>query len=149
MTIDPIFQVALTSALKSAIDKDARDQVGPGVHKDVEMTLTIKAGEVRIGQDTDKAPTVSIPLKAAMALLIKRMGFQREKAVETLRDVMQEALRLDKDAEKTILAEQGVADAEKMLKEEVLAKLPRTPVKGAVKVKDVTLTLHSASIAEA
>lgn len=147
--IDPAIQVALNRALKKVVDTEARDQLGPGVHKDIEVTLTVKVGEMRIAQDTDKAPTASIPTKAAMALLLKRMGFQRDEAMDTLKEVMEEALTCDTKAEKALLAELGVTEIEQELKERVIAKLPRTPVKGKVDLTDVDVVIHSATIAEA
>lgn len=148
MKVNPTIQVALNRALKNVVDAEARSEVGPGVHRDIEVSLTVKVGEMRIAQDTDKAPTASIPVKAALALMLKRMGFQREEAMETLKEVMEQALSFDKSAEKELMAELGVADIEKELKERVLSKLPRTPVKGKVDVKDVDVVIHSATIAE-
>jgi len=145
-TIDPLFSLALQHALKKGLDAKAREEVGPGVHTNLVMDLTVRVGEMRIGADTDKAPTCSIPLLPTLALMIKRMGFQREKALEVLTEVMTQAINLDKDATKALLAETGVADAEKLLKTEVIAKLPRTPVKGAVKVSDVEVDLKGMAI---
>lgn len=144
--LDPLFSVALQHALKNGLNAKAREEVGPGVHSDIELTLTVRVGEMRVAEDTDKAPTCSIPMLAAMALLVKRMGFQREKAFEVLQEVMTEAIKLGKDASSTLLAETGVADAEKAIKTEVIAKLPRTPVKGAVKVSNVEVDIKSMSI---
>ena len=145
-SIDPLFSLALQHALKKGLDAKAREEVGPGVHKNLVMDLTVRVGEIRIAPDTDKAPTCSIPMLAAMALLVKRMGFQRDKALEVLAEVMQEAINLDKDAKKALMAETGVADAEKALKTGVIAKLPRTPVKGAVKVEDVEVDLKGMAV---
>lgn len=148
VSIDPLFSLALQHAMKKGLDAKAREEVGPGVHNNLVMDLTVRVGEIRIGNDGDKAPTTSIPMLAAMALLVKRMGFQRDKALEVLKEVMEEALTLkeDKAATKALLAETGVADAEKLLKEEVIAKLPRTAVKGRVDVKDVEVDLKGMAI---
>lgn len=145
-TIDPLFSLALQHAMKKGLDAKAREEVGPGVHTNLVMDLTVRVGEMRIGADTDKTPTCSIPMLAAMALLVKRMGFQREKALEVLKEVMEEAINLDKDAKKALLSETGVADAEKTLKKEVISKLPRTPVKGAVKVADVEVDIKGMAV---
>jgi len=146
VTIDPLFSLALQHAMKKGLDAKARDEVGPGVHTNLVMDLTVRVGELRVGTDTDKASTCSIPLLPTLALMIKRMGFQRDKALEVLTEVMTQALNLDKDATKALLAETGVADAEKFLKEEVIAKLPRTPVKGAVKVSDVEVDIKGMAV---
>ena len=63
---------------------------------------------------------------------------------------MTTALDLEKDGVKQLLDESGVADLEKTLKEKVIAKLPRVPVKGAVTVKaeHVHVQLKSMSMAK-
>jgi hypothetical protein len=146
VTIDPLFSLALQHAMKKGLDASAREEVGPGVHTNLVMDLTVRVGEMRIGADTDKAPTCSIPLLPTLALMIKRMGFQRDKALEVLTEVMTQAINLDKDATKALLAETGVADAEKLLKTEVIAKLPRTHVDGRVTVKDVEVDIKGMAV---
>jgi len=89
---------------------------------------------MRVAPDTDKAPTASIPLLPTCALLLKRMGVQREEALDIIKEVMTEALNLDKSATKALLEDSGVKLMQDRLKAEVIEKLPRVPVKGAVKV---------------
>lgn len=149
ITLDPIFSLALQHAMKKGLDAKAREEVGPGVHNNLVMDLTVRVGEMRIANDTDKAPTCSIPMLPTLALLLKRMGFQRDKALEMLAEVMEEAINLDKDATKALLAETGVKEAQDLLKKNVIAKLPRTPVKGSVKVSDVEVDLKGMAVADA
>lgn len=147
--IDPRFALALTHAIKKGLDvKNAREETEPGVYRGIEMTLNVTVDEMRVAPDTDKAPTCSIPLLPTCALLLKRMGIQREEALDVLKDVMTQALDMGQDATKTLLTETGVADMEKRLKEEVIAKLPRVDVKGAVNVKaeDVHVTVTGMTI---
>lgn len=146
ITLDPIFSLALQHAMKKGLDAKAREEVGPGVHNNLVMDLTVRVGEMRIANDTDKAPTCSIPMLPTLALLLKRMGFQRDKALEMLAEVMEEAINLDKDATKALLAETGVKEAQDLLKKNVIAKLPRTPVKGSVKVSDVEVDLKGMAV---
>jgi len=148
-SISPQFALALLQASKKGIDaKVAREETGPGVYRNIKMVVEVEVDEMRVAPDTDRAPTASIPLLPTCALLLKRMGVQRDQALEVLKDVMTEALDLGKDASKTLLEDTGVADMEKRLKEEVIAKLPRVETKGAVKVdKDgVRVTLQSMSM---
>jgi hypothetical protein len=135
--ISPVIALAATNALKKGIDaKNARNETAPGVYKDIEVKLTIKVDEMRVAPDTDKAPTASIPLLTTCALLLQRFSpNDREKALEIFRDVMTTAMDMGKDQQKTLLADTGVADLEKTLKQEIIAKLPRVPVKGAVSIK--------------
>ena len=147
--IDPTFALAILQAAKKGLDaKIARDETRPGVYRDIVLDVHIEVDEMRVAQDTDRAPTTSIPLLPTCALLLKRMGIQREEALDILKDVMTQALDMGKDATKTLLAETGVADMEKRLKEEVIAKLPRTSAKGAVTVESVRVTLKSMKMAE-
>lgn len=142
--ISPIFATALAHAMKKGVDATtARDELEPGVYRDIKIELVVSIKEMRVAPDTDKAPTSSIPMIAALALLVRRMGLQRDDALKTLREVMQEAIALKSDASSTLLAETGVAEAEEMIRSEVIAKLPRTPVKGMIKVEDVEVTFRS------
>lgn len=153
--IDPVILLAASAALDKAIKEQGgeqalKDEVQPDqTIKDMIIDLSIEAGEIAIGHDTDKAPTTSIPLLAVVALLVKRMGLQRDAALGIVREVMTEAITLGKDASKTLLAETGVADAEKMLKDEVIGKLPRTLVRKSVGVEGVAVTVKSAGTKQA
>lgn len=144
-TINPPIALALLNATKKGLDaKGAREDTAPGVYRDIKVDVTIEVDELRVAPDTDKAPTASIPLLTTCALLLQR--FQpddRDKALEVFRQVMTQAMDLSKDAQKKLLADSGVAEIEKMIKEEVISTLPRVPVKGAVTVKpdDVRITV--------
>lgn len=131
----PAPTLALLGKLLADAAEGNRDELAVGEHP-IDDILTLKlSGTVKVSADTDKMPTCSIPLLPALALMVKRMGIQREKALDVLREVMTEALKLGKDATAELLAETGVADAQETIKSEVIAKLPKTPVKGMVKVK--------------
>jgi len=149
--IDPKFALALTHAVKKGLDaKNAREETSPGVYRGMVLDVTIEVDEMRVAPDTDKAPTTSIPLLPTCALLLKRMGVQREEALEILKEVMTEALDMGKDATQTLLDETGVVEMEKRLKDEVIAKLPRVPVKVAVSMKpeDVRVLIKSMTLKE-
>jgi hypothetical protein len=132
----------LAAIAKLAADaaKMTRGDLDPGTYAlDPVVTLCL-TGDVVVSADTEKAPTCSIPLLPALALMAKRMGCQRESALKILREVMTEAINLGKDATEELLEETGVAEVEAKIREEVIAKLPKTPVKGLIKVK-ATATL--------
>lgn len=127
--------LAALAKLTTNAAKATRDDLEPGTYElDTVVTIALD-GTVKVSADTDKVPTCSIPLLPALALMVKRMGIQREKALTVLREVMVEALEMSKDAREELLKQTGAAEAEKQLKEQVLAKLPRQPVKGTVRVK--------------
>ena len=153
--LKPEILLAVQEGTKAAMKQvaktagDLRDASEPDqVLKNVVIDLQLELDEVKIGHDTDKAPTVSIPLLASLALFIRRSGFQRDNAMELIREAMTEALTLDKKAEKALLAETGVAECVKTLKDEVIDRLPRTRVKKSVRVKGATLTVKSAGLGE-
>ena len=144
--ISPTYALAILQAAKKGIDASvAREETGPGVYKNIKVDVSIEVDEMRVAPDTDRSPTCSIPLLPTCALLLKRMGVQRDQALEVLKDVMTQALDMGTDATKSLLEETGVSDMEKRLKEEVIAKLPRVPTKGAVTVKpdNVRVTVNS------
>ena len=90
-------------------------------------------GSMSKGADTDKAPTCSIPLIATLSLLIRRMGVTRPEAIELIREVMTEAIELGTNASKQLLEQSGVLEAQQLVKKEVIDKLPRTHVNGALR----------------
>ena len=110
------------------------------------MDLTVSVGEMRVGNDTDKAATCSIPLLPTVALLLGRLGVEGDAAKDLITEVMQEALTLGKDATEELLKESGVKAAQDALKKDVIAKLPRTPVKGTVKLKDVEIDIKGMAV---
>lgn len=142
-TVDPVFLVAAIHGLKKGLDeKSARADVEPGVHKNIELDLHIKIDELRIAPDTDKAPTASIPMLPTLALLLQRfVPKDRDKAMQVLKEVMEQAIQLSKDDRNQLLDELGVKDAEKLIKDEIIAGMDRVPVKGAVKPEGVSVTL--------
>ena len=137
--LNAIETVALAQALSSKEVKAAKGAIAPtGLDEDgkvarvpVDVTVRIQ-GTLGKGEDFDKVPTVSAPLISAMALLVRRMGVTREAALELLCEVMTEAIELGKDANKAILEESGVLEAQGQVKKEVLTRLPKTPVQGRV-----------------
>jgi hypothetical protein len=145
--VSPIFVLAASHALKKGLDeKVARNDLGPGVHKNIELDLHIKIDELRIAQDTDKAPTASIPLLPAMALLLQRFQpSDKQKAVGVLKEVMEQAIKMSKDDSKTLLADSGVEEAQKIIKEQIIGTMDRTPVKGKVTPEGVTVTITGMS----
>jgi hypothetical protein len=131
-SLDPSVLAVLAKALTDAANK-TRTGLEPGKHA-VDAIVTLRAcGTVSVAADTTKIPTCTIPLLASLALLVKRMGVQREAALDVLKAVMVEALSMGKDAQVLLLEETGVEEAQDQIRSAVLAALPKAPVKGAVK----------------
>lgn len=127
--LSPIELIAL-SRLKA---DDAREHVSPGSHA-VDFTVRVQ-GTVKIGEDTEKAPTARLPHLAVMALFIQRMGFQRDQATAVLMSCMHDALVMDKSARETLLANfPEIATCEEGLRT-MMASLPPIKERGHVTVK--------------
>jgi len=128
--LTPIEKLALIKVPKTEAE-NARCAVKPGVYQ-VDFTIRVH-GNIEVANDTSKKPTVSIPLKAVVGLLLQRAGATRESSRQLLVEVMQQALKEGKKAEDVFSKEVAVVDeAIKELTEGVIDKLPKTPVKGEV-----------------
>jgi len=143
-------EAGVSSAVKAVLGKEnPRDKVDGGqTLKGVSIEMILDIGTVTIGHDTDRMPTAAIPLLPALGLLVKRMGATREASLELLKEILTEAIALDKDATTGLLAEAGVEEAVAQVKAEVIAKLPRTKVAKTVKAKDAKLTITGVSQAQ-
>jgi hypothetical protein len=157
MIEQPEILLTLESGIKQALKKmtkdaglgDLRDEASPDTtFEGLTLDFQLEVESVTFGHDTDKSPTCSIPMLAAMALLVKRMGVTRDGAMEVLLETMREAMALGKNASKELLAETGVADAQKAIKDEVISKLPRTKVRKSVKVKGAKLHVKSVGVSD-
>ncbi len=147
LTLEAGIKNALKTKTREAGLGDLRDAVTPDTtFKGLVLDFQLEVESVSFGHDGDKAPTCSIPMLAAMALLVRRMGVTRDGAMDVLLKVMREALSLGKNASKKLLEETGVAEAQKTIKDEVIAKLPRSPVRKSVKVSGVKLHVKSVGV---
>jgi len=116
----------------------AREEVAAGDYKfDTVLTFNLK-GELRVAEDFEWTPTVSIPIKETLALFMRYCGATREAAMAGLMRAMKEAHELEEKGE-TCIAE--LADLKEMEKQvvESLGQLPKELKKGAVTGK-LTLT---------
>ena len=90
-------------------------------------------GSLSRGEDTEKTPTSRALTLETMALFIHRMGIQREKALEILVDVMMDNVIREESTKEALMEVTGVKAAKERLATE-MAKLPKTPVKGQVRL---------------
>ncbi len=132
-TLDPAV-IAAAAKLLGDVATKTRASLEPGTYPIDEVITIHVGGQVTVSEDSDKTPTCSLPLLASLALLLKRMGVQREGALVLLREVMIEALEMGKDARVLLEKESGVKEGVEAIRTIVLGSLPRSPVKGAVKV---------------
>jgi hypothetical protein len=116
--------------------KERRADLAPGEYQTGEISLTVPGGTVKVGDDGDKTPTVSVPLLSVLTIALHRAGFQRkgildlvvEAATTAINDGNQVGTELDTTA-------MYVENEMKALKARFAADLPRTFVRGKVTVK--------------
>lgn len=128
---------------------EAREGLEPGTHTVDPFTLTFDGGVLKVGADSTRAATASLLNEATLALFIRYSGITREAAMATLRKAALEAQGIRGGMKKELLKESGVEETLALLKSEVVAAMPRTPVKGSVTARvgvyrpeDATHTLN-------
>lgn len=146
----PAHIVALPKCIKDSSEqyKTARDALAPGSY-DVDFTVRI-TGQLVVGEDTDKTPTASIPIKESLALFIHYSGITRARAVAVLQRAMAEALAKDTCCQGAIAEMLPIVDQtiESTLKP-VLESLPRTPVRGSVRASLTLVEIETPALAVA
>lgn len=125
-----------TLALAKATEKAAKSiKLTPGIHN-VNMIVQVHVkGTIEKKADTEKTPTVSIPLKATLALALQKAGIQRENIARILTEAMTEALNMGEQGEAKIAQELADVDAAMERVTAITATLPKTPVSGATNCK--------------
>lgn len=133
MTVE---QAAESIALsKLAAKTGARELLTPGVYN--VSTLVKVEGTIKVGEDYEATPTVSIPIKETMALFIKYCGCTRESAIKLLTQAMNEAMDANNGKAQGYLAETipFIDETMKTVEAEILKKLTKQKRKGAVTSK--------------
>ena len=136
--LNDLTTLALSRAISNKADAAARSGVVAGTY-DVDVTVRVR-GTLEVLEDTDKTPTVSLPMKEVLALFIARSGCTREHSLNLLRECMADALRDGVKGEGAVAAAADIAAEHKKAVAEMLKSLPRTFVAGAVKA-DIEATL--------
>jgi hypothetical protein len=125
--------MALSKAVTKGAFEKARCELKPGPHH-VDVMVHVK-GDVQVGEDYLRTPTVAIPLKATLAFFIRRMGITREAAKQALIEAMTEALKEGVKGEDVILSSfPEVTEAMEHVNS-MTAALPKAPCKGPVTAK--------------
>jgi hypothetical protein len=136
--------IALTKAVSDRQAKAARPSLTVGTHE-VDFTVRVR-GSLTVSEDTDKTPTVSIPMKETLALFIAYSGITGQHAKNLLTRAMTDALAIQADGEQNHNGVGAIRDAlpkiaeiERDVVAPMLASLPRTKVNGMVRANlDVT-----------
>ena len=129
----------LATAVEKLVGK-LKTPVSIGTHQVDEYITLHVVGEVKKFADETYIPTVSVPLKPALAILLHLMGFQREKAADILVKAMTMALNNGTDSTAEIEAYMKDIDACMLKVESLSAALPpatrtgKTTVKGSIQI---------------
>ncbi len=139
---------AVVVAIKSAFEKKAKagNPLLPGDHP-IDAIVTLRArGVVSKQADYEVAPTVEIPFKATLALVLEKSGFMRDKIMELLIAAMTEAL--NSEAHPDLLTAEKVAQLETRMKDvdaamehvnATLAAMPKVRRSGSTVTKKVNV----------
>jgi len=139
----------LIAVVMSAVAGKAAGPLAPGQYN-VDETLTVRVcGTVVKGADESYTPTVAIPFKAVVALLLARMGATRESAVDTLVEVMTEALNGGESAVDGLEARTKDVDLAAARVSAMLDALPQKTRTGKTKVDATLVVIASPTMVEA
>jgi hypothetical protein len=142
--LNDLTTLALSRAVSTKEDKAARDGVTAGTYE-VDVTVRVR-GTIEVLDDTEKTPTVSLPMKEVLALFIARSGCTREASIALLRECMTDALREGVKGEGAVAAAADIDAQYKAAVKDMLATLPKTPVRGAVKADIETHLVCGSSV---
>jgi hypothetical protein len=123
-------------ALKKVVDGEIkkRERITTGDHVVSDTVRISLKGTVKVCPDEEYTPTISIPHKTALALFLRYCGVTGEHALNALQRAMSDAIKLDKDAAKS-LAEVAMLDEAEARVTAMLGSLPKDKRDGKVIAK--------------
>jgi len=144
--------LATSKAVAEKNVKAARSAMDPGTYP-VDVTVRL-SGAVTVGEDTDKASTSSLVSEAFLILALKMSGCTRERSIQIIEGLASEFVgSADRDAAKAArdaaVAEFDADGAMRALFTGLKARMPRTPVSGAVKFVGEVEVIAAASAEKA
>lgn len=152
-TIDISLSSVETQALGRVIKKTAlaksRETMGPGLYP-VDITVRI-SGNLKVGEDSEKTPTVRIPQKKVMALMLAKAGAIRPHLLTLMEECIGEVIAAQVQSEAS--GEEGeepgevLQDAYAEAYDQIVAKfcagLPKIRERGHVSAKLVMERVES------
>jgi len=137
---------SITNNLQGIISKkwkDAELELPVGrTSIDTEFVVRV-AGSVSKREDQFISPTVSIPLIATLAFFVDKLGVDRAKALETLREAISEAMMSDVEESPSIKSRiKEVGRAVAAVKKDLIERLPKMRRTGRVDLDDLLVTVH-------
>ncbi len=122
-------------AINKLLDKATKGiNIAPGkLEIDETITLRVKA-TITKSEDVLYTPTTSVPLIAALALVLDKSGVTREHAARILQEALTEAIEAGEEAEGSVL--ERIKDVEAAVErvQAVTGNLPKKVRAGATKV---------------
>jgi hypothetical protein len=126
----------MNATVKSLLAKSWKAEdadFAPGRHYIDEEFVVRVTGSVEKLDDEMVAPTVSIPLIAALALFWEKAGIVRDKALAMLRESLHEAMHANVKEDQAIKERiKDVDQAVKAIRQELIASLPKMHREGKV-----------------
>ena len=137
--------IDLYKAISEADAKRARKGLAVGEHN-VDMTVRI-SGRINVGADEQYIPTISMPWKETAALLLHRMGFQRDAAIAILVEIVGTAIGASGHGQGSIAATMPLFDeALAVVEQRVTSQLPMATRNGKVKASLAVEEITTASV---
>ncbi|NDC89022.1 MAG: hypothetical protein EB075_09505 [Bacteroidetes bacterium] len=131
-------QALVLSRIARKGDSKARAALAAGEYHVPSFTVTVKGGNIVVGDDEPYTPTVSIPLLATLTVALHRAGFQREGIAAIILNAATEAINTDRKVGGEIAdLLDYVEDEVKALQARLSADLPDKVRAGKVKVTGI------------
>ena len=135
----------MDATIKSLLTKAWKNEnadLAPGRHYLDEEFVVRVTGSVEKLDDELAAPTVSIPLIAALALFWEKAGIVRDKALAMLRESLREAMTAKVKEDSSIKNRiKDVDQAVKAIKQELIAGLPKMHREGKVLIDGLNVEI--------
>lgn len=125
-SLDPVQRQCLAGMKVSPAE---RNMIPVGVHK-IDFTVRV-FGTLSVGEDDEVFPTVKLLSVPVIALALQRMGIQRERFIDTITTIANEAG--DRGMSVTDCVKEDIENIEEYmakLQEQLAAKLDKVPRKG-------------------
>lgn len=142
MNLNQIEKLAVAKAMAKKEADEARDGIGIG-KQSVDFYLHV-SGELSVAADTEKTPTVSIPLYATLAIALKKAGVQAENILALIESSVIEAIAKDQSMNDEL--SDSIEKICDHLKTRFAETLPKTPVRGAVKANLTVEKIEAADL---
>lgn len=134
MDINDIDRATLATIAKAIKVSLGAHRPAAGTHDVAESITFDVTGQVNVSEDSERTPTVSVPLLPTLALFMRYSGCTGPASLAALERAMREALEAGTDSGEAIAEVADIEAAEARVVDAMQA-LPKVPKKGAVTVR--------------